>query len=212
MRSPSERIASAAELSDALEAAARASGAMATTKDVAHFVLDLVGDEVERRREGVREATRTGASGSKSASASERGPVAATPVAIPETVAGTTIADSMSMATESRRSPRTMILAAALALIAAGVGSVIVVRASATASATSAAGTTASATATASAPPEAPSAPELPSNATTPSASAPQASSTKRPRAPPATTTATARPAPGPASPRPKFENPYGPR
>ena len=207
-RLPSERIASAAELSDALEAAARRSGASATTKDVANFVVVLVGDEVEQRREGVREATRGSASGGASASA--RGREMPVSVATPETVAGTTIADSMSVRTESRRAPRAVLVAAALAAITAAVGSVVVVQTRSssrgpTSTATAAASMTAHAIATTPAI-AVPSATPRTTATATATATATESATVKRPapRAP------TARPAAG-APPKPKFDNPYGP-
>ena len=199
-RLPSERIASAAELSDALEEAARRSSAVATTKDVANFVVDLVGDEVEQRREGVREVTRGSASGG--ASARGRGGEMFHSVATPETVAGTTIADSMSVHTEPRRSPRVMLLATALAALAAVAGSVIVVQTrlasqAPTSIATAAASMITPAMATAAA---------VESSVPSASATATESATVKRP----ASRVPTARPAVS-APPKPKFGNPYGP-
>jgi serine/threonine protein kinase len=56
-REPSARYQTASEMADALEAAARAAGQLSTAKTVSEIVGDLVLDDVERRRAGVRAST-----------------------------------------------------------------------------------------------------------------------------------------------------------
>lgn len=56
-RDPSARYQTASEMADALEAAARAAGQLSTAKAVGDVVSDLVLDDVERRRAGVRAST-----------------------------------------------------------------------------------------------------------------------------------------------------------
>jgi serine/threonine-protein kinase len=59
-RSPSARFTSALQMAEALEEAARDSGALATAQDVAGFVEEMIGDEIARRKELLR-AARSGA-------------------------------------------------------------------------------------------------------------------------------------------------------
>ncbi len=112
-RDPADRFATAEQMSDALEAAARASSLPATTKDVAAFVSDLVGCEVERRREAVREASRGGT------------PSVQPRVVFPETQHALTIPDAPK---EHRTRYGTWLLAGIVATAAIIVGSLAMTR------------------------------------------------------------------------------------
>jgi len=89
-RDPARRFASAAEMRDALEAAARESEAIASAKEVGALVEGLCGEEIQRRREAARDAVR----------AVTRGGVA---VAVPSGEATETATTTVVDTTRSRR-------------------------------------------------------------------------------------------------------------
>jgi serine/threonine-protein kinase len=199
-RAPEDRYASAAEMSDGLESAARSSGFSATTKEIAAFVQDLAGADVERQREAVRDACRTGTGMS---SASPALPIAS----LPETFHATTIADPPSMPT-TRSGSRSIFLFGTAVLIATVAGAVALTRDPPTPASPSI-----STSPSPSPSPSPPIAPSTSSSAPSASASAPPPASASASAAPSARSRSPVRPppSPSPVSPRPKFGNPYGP-
>jgi len=115
-RDRARRFASAAEMGDALEAAARECGAIASAKEVGALVEGLCGEEIQRRREAARDAVRAVTRG---------GGAAAVPIGEATETATTTVVDT----TRSRRT-RGIALAAAVGAIAIA-GAVIGLRRSA---------------------------------------------------------------------------------
>jgi serine/threonine-protein kinase len=124
-RDPARRFASAAEMGDALERAARESGAVASAKEVGALVDDLCGEEIEKRREAARDAAR----------AVTRGGLAATGPGVTEGIAasvghGTVTATTTVVETTGNRRTRGIAIAAAIGTIAIA-GAVIGLRRSA---------------------------------------------------------------------------------
>jgi serine/threonine protein kinase len=99
-RDASRRFASAAEMADALERAARACGAVASAKEVGALVADLCGEEIERRREAVRDAVRAVTRGGVAATR----PPAEDPIE-PGADGGTVTATTTVVDTSARRRP-----------------------------------------------------------------------------------------------------------
>lgn len=196
-RDPARRFASAAEMSDALERAARDCGAAASAKEVGALVADLCAEEIERRREAVRDAvravTRVGTTGR-----------AAKDEMSPSVGGGAMTATTTVVDTPATRRIRPIVIVAALGAIAVA-GAVIGLRRSAPSPAAEAPTATAVAP---SAPTAVPS--ELPAASDT---SAAAASSSPVPSAAPAPPSRPARPRRAPASapsgPRVPYGNPY---
>jgi serine/threonine-protein kinase len=199
-RDPARRFASAAEMGDALERAARDCGALASAKEVGTLVEDLCGEEIEKRREAARDAVR----------AVTRGGFAGTAPGVTEGIAmsvndGTEAATTTVVDTTRSRRTRGIAVAAAVGAIAIG-GAVIGLRRSAPQS--SATPPTANATILP-APTAAPSATTAPSQTATPASSDASVAS-----AAPTPGTATPKPAPRPWRPHraPTTSAPSGPK
>jgi serine/threonine-protein kinase len=198
-RDPRARFATAAEMSDAVDEAARVSGVAATTKEVGTLVADLCADELERRRESVRDAVRAVTrGGTVEQAAVEPQPVTAT----------TTIADERGPAPV--RSARRMRAIAGVGIgTAAAVGIVAIALAGRSREGgTAPAAEIVSRVAISASAPAAP----VPPSAQAPAAASASAAATA-PASASATATATVRPRRpySPPTPRVKYGNPYGP-
>ncbi|HEX8792077.1 MAG TPA: serine/threonine-protein kinase [Polyangiaceae bacterium] len=202
-RDAARRFASAAEMADALEQAARACGAVASAKEVGTLVSDLCGEEIESRREAVRDAVRAVTRGGVMATRSSPGEGTA-----PSAGAGTMTATTTVVDTSSKRRPRGVVVALAAAVGAIAVAGAVIGLRRATPQA-------AQTTTAMSAPPPAD---VTPSASTASSASpvasdAPPPSATPTPSTPPVPPSRPARPRRSPASapsgPRVPYGNPY---
>lgn len=205
-RDPARRFASATEMGDALERAARDCGVAASAKEVGALVADLCGEDIERRREAVRDAVRAVTRGGIAAS----GPGLPAPVTASASesteAATTTVVDS---STGSRRT-RGMAIAAGIGAIAVA-GAVFGLRRTAPEPAAAATPTASVMTqpqpTTVSSAPEAastaPSASDVPVASVTPPPSSAASSSPRRPARPHRAPTA------APSGPKLPYGNPY---
>jgi serine/threonine-protein kinase len=204
-RDPARRFGSAAEMSDALEGAARECGAAASAKEVGALVEGLCGEEIQRRRDAARDAAR----------AVTRGGIATTGPGVSEGIAvsvggGTETATTTVVDTTRSRRTRGIAVAAVVGAIAIA-GAMIGLRRSSTpssatpASAANAAtlpapSASASATGTSSAAPVSTD-PPVASAAPTPASATPTpASRPSRPRRTPTS---------APSGPKVPYGNPY---
>jgi serine/threonine-protein kinase len=194
-RDPARRFASAADMADALEGAARECGAVVSAKEVGALVEDLCGEEIERRREAARDAVR----------AVTRGGVGATGPSVNEGVAlsvggGTETATTTVVDTTRSRRTRGIAVAAAVGAIAVA-GAVIGLRRSAPKS-------------SATPPVESAIIQPAPASSTPASSDAPVASATPTPSTAPAAPPRPSRPrrppAVAPSGPKVPYGNPYG--
>jgi serine/threonine-protein kinase len=196
-REPDDRFPTAGAMSDALDAASQSSGVATTVKEVGVLVAGLCRDQLERRREAVRDAVR----------AVTRGGVALPEphTVAPTTVATTTVADARAPdGVRSVRLRRVAIGGALVAVIGAAVAGLVAFGRSGGEAApdpVSIAGEPAAAAGSAPAPAPA-TATATATGSATASAPAPAATAAQPPRP---------RRSSSPPAPRVKYGNPYGP-
>ncbi len=115
-RDRARRFASAAEMGDALEAAARECGAIASAKEVGALVEGLCGEEIQRRREAARDAVRAVTRGGVAAT----GPGGTEGIAVP---IGEATEGATTTVVDTARSRRTRGIAV---VVAAAVGAIAI--------------------------------------------------------------------------------------